>query len=118
MHNEPILNLSLPLPVVNPGSLREPEPPQHQAEQHPHLHQRQILARTNRRAVREGYEGRGVVYSHGCALAEPAFGQECLWRAKVARVPMDTIGMKEELRLLRDHPARCEQGRVRTYLRG
>ena len=117
MQKDPILNLPLPLLVVNPGSLREPEPPQHPAEQHPHLHQRQVPAHADSRTVRERYEGRWVVFSSQFALAEPSLGQECLWRVKVTRVPMDAVDMKTELRLLRDYPACREQGCVRTYLR-
>ena len=117
VHDPPILNLPLPFLVVNPGSLREPEPPQHPAEQHPHLHQCQILARADRRTVRERYECGCVVFSRRCALAEPPFGQKCLWCLEVTRVPVDTIGIEEELRLLRDDPARCEHGRMRTYFK-
>jgi len=117
VHNEPILNFLLPFLVINSGSLPEPEPPQHPAKQYSHLHQRQVLAHAVRRAVREGYESGRVVFSRGCALAEPSFRQECFWRIEVTRVPMDAVDMKGELRLLRDYPAHCKQRLMRIYLR-
>jgi len=117
VHHKPILNLRFPFLVVNSGSLREPEAPQHPAKQHSHFHYRQVLSRADRRSVRERYESGRVVLSRGCALAEPSFGQEYLRRVEVTGVPMDAVGMKEELRLLRDYPAHCEQSRVRTMLR-
>ena len=114
MRYKPILNLPLPFLVVNSGSLRETESSQYPAKNHPHLHQRQVFTHTTRRPVRERYESGRVVFSRGCALAEPPFGQERLRRVEVTGVPMDAVGMEEKLRLLRDHSAHCEQRRVRV----
>ncbi len=105
MHHEPILDLSLPFLVSDAGSPGEAEAPQHPAEHHAHLHQRQVLTGADRRAVREGYESGRVVLSRRRALAEPSFRQERLGRVEVTPVPMNTVGVKGDLRLLRDDAA-------------
>ena len=114
-HHKPVLDLSLPFLIVEPGSLREPEPPQHPAEQHPHLHQRQVLPGTDRRTVRKRNESSRVVFSRGRALAEPSLWQERVRVVEVTRIAMDAVCVKEELRLLRDHPTHGPSGSVRTY---
>lgn len=74
MHHKPILNPLLPFRVIDSAGLGEAEAPQQPAEDHAHLHQRQVLAGTDRRTVREGHESGRVVFSSGCAIDEPSFG--------------------------------------------
>ena len=105
VRHEPIPNRSLPFLVSDAGTLGEAEALQQPAEQHAHLQQRQVLARANRRAVREGHEGGRVVFSRRRALAEPSFWQERVGRVEVTSVPMDAIGVQNELRLFGDDPA-------------
>ena len=71
VYHKPILDLSLPFLVVYPGSLRELEPPQQPAEQHPHLHQRQVLPCADRGTIRERDKSSCVVFAPVRALAEP-----------------------------------------------
>jgi len=73
VYHEPILDLALPFLIADPGSFREPEPPQHPAEQHPHLHQRQVLTGADCRTVRERYESGCIVFSREGPLAQPPF---------------------------------------------
>ncbi len=104
VRHEPILNCSLPFLIGDPGSLGEAEALEQPAEQHAHLQQRQVLSRTDRRAVREGHEGGRVVFSRGRALAEPSFRQERVGRVEVTGVPMNAVGVKSELCLFRNDP--------------
>jgi hypothetical protein len=104
MHHKPILALSFPFLVGDTGSLREAEAPQQPAEHHPHLHKRQVLTGTARRAVRERDKCSRVVLSCGRALAEPSFRQECVRRVEVSPVPLDAVCVKEELCRLRNDP--------------
>jgi hypothetical protein len=117
VHYELILNLSLPRLVINVGNLREPEAPQHPAERHAHLHQRQVLADATCRAIREGYERGHVVFScwHiGVALAAaPSLRQECFGIVKVPWVTMDAERVKADLCLLWHDPARGSREGVR-----
>jgi len=116
VHHIPILNLSLPCRIVDPRSLREPEAPQQGAEQHPHLHQRQVFTDAHCRTVREGHESGRAVFSRWRALVQPSLRQERPGRMEVTGVPMDAVGVKEELRLLRDHPAHRRQQVCQNYL--
>ena len=105
MHHKPILNLLFPFLIHNTRHSGEAEVPQNPAEHHPHLHPRQILPGTDRRAVRKGNECGRVVFPWRRALAEPSFGKERIWRVEVARVSMDAVRMKGELRPLRNDSA-------------
>ena len=86
---------------------RKPKTPQHPAEHHPHLHQRQVLTCAYRRSVREWEECTRVVLSFRSILAEPPFWKESLWRVEVTFVPMDAEGMKVELCTFGDDSTRC-----------
>jgi len=103
VNREPILDIPLPFLVSDARGHREPKTPQHPAEQHPHLHQRQVLTCAYRRSVREWEECARVVLSFRSILAEPPFWKESLWRVEVTFVPMDAVRMKEELSPLRDN---------------
>lgn len=105
----PIPNLFLPFRIVNPRRFREPEVPQQGAEKHPHLHQRQVFTDAHCWTVREGYECGHVVFSHWRALFQPSLREERLGGMEVTGVPVNAVGVKAELRLLRDHPAHGRQ---------
>src|ERR1700677_2851985 len=110
VHNKPVQDPSFPLLEIHPRCIGEPESPKYPAEQHSHLHQRQILPRTNRRSVREGEERSRVVLSRGRTSAEPSFWKECIWRVEVPRVTVNAVCVKNELRLFRNDPAPHEWG--------
>jgi hypothetical protein len=105
MHHKPILNLLFPLFIHDSSRSRETELPQYPAEHHAHLHQRQILTGTHRRAVRKGEKRARVVFSCRRALAEPSFGEERIGRVEVSRVSMYAVCMKGELCPLGDDSA-------------
>ena len=109
-HKKAVLDLSFPLLVTHPGCLGEPELPEHPAEQHTHLHQRQVLTRTDCRPVREREERSRVVLPHRRTRAEPTFGQERLRRVEVSRVTVNAVHVKGELRLLRNEAANAWYG--------
>jgi hypothetical protein len=96
------------------------EAPQHPAEHHAHLHQRQVLSDATRRTVRKRYERGHVVFSPRCIsigigigigigvggmAAEPSFWQERFWIVEVTRVTVDAVRVKGELCLFGDNPA-------------
>ena len=109
-HKKVVLDLSFPLLVIHPGCLGEPESPEHPAEQHTHLHQRQVLTRTDCRSVRKREERSRVVLPHRRTRTEPTFGEECLRRVEISRVTVNAIRVKGELRLLRNEAANAWYG--------
>ena len=59
--------------------------------------------------MRKWYESSRVVLALRCTLAEPSLWKKHFGGVKVARIAVDAVGMKEDLRLLRDHPTHRPQ---------
>jgi hypothetical protein len=108
VYHVPILNFSVPALIRNPSSLGEAKTAQGPAEHHAHLHQRQVLPRTNRPSVPEREERRRVVFSCRCTIAKPSFRYERLGRVEVSRVAVNAVGMEGQLSLFWNEPANTE----------
>ena len=78
MHNEPVQDLSFPLPVIRLRDLGESESAKNPAEKHAHLQHCQILPDTVCRSVREREERSCVMLSIRRTSAEPSFGKKHL----------------------------------------